>query len=215
MKKLDDGQIEILKSKAAEHGFIRTEESLEYLLEVITAIRKHRDQKGDDRCWQDDAELYQILPEGHTPPAVDEPVMLENCKRYIERRQCPLTKYVPNLVEQAVHDLIARKAVHAKKGTVMGQEKWANVFNHLKEEIGEFDTATTMLVLAMGGLHTPFTAENLAHQQNHIQAARNAQLEELGDIYGLVVHAIVKAGFTVRQVEERELEKLKERFPTD
>jgi hypothetical protein len=32
------------------------------------AIRAHRDQHGDDRCWQDDHTLYAVLPEGFTPP---------------------------------------------------------------------------------------------------------------------------------------------------
>jgi len=58
--------------------------------ELENAIRKHRDQKGDDRCWLDDIELYKILPEGlsdsdqrlHCPEE-----MLENCKKYIASRQ--------------------------------------------------------------------------------------------------------------------------------
>lgn len=28
------------------------------------AIRRHRDQRSDDRCWEDDLELYRSLPEG-------------------------------------------------------------------------------------------------------------------------------------------------------
>lgn len=38
-------------------------------------------------------------------------------------------------------------------------------------------------------------------------------LEELGDILGVLVHATLKAGFSMEQVEQRELAKLKERFP--
>ena len=53
---------------------------------LASAIRKHRDQRGDDRCWQDDHEMYAVLPEGFTPPATDTAVELENCKRYIECR---------------------------------------------------------------------------------------------------------------------------------
>lgn len=184
-------------------------------IRLMESIRKHRDQTGDDRCWQDDTELYKVLPEGYEPPAMDEPVQLENCKRFIERRQCPLTKYVPNLVEQAVHDLIARKAVHAKKQTMMGEENWSDVIQHLIEEIGEFHRATESIAFWMRqcGLTPPFTTEHLCHQTHQLQGARHNQLEELGDIYGILVHAIVKAGFTVRQVEDRELLKLKERFP--
>lgn len=65
--------------------------------ELETAIRNHRDQKGDDRCWLDDLELYKILPEGvadadlrlHCPKE-----MLENCKKYIKSRQNPEVPYI-------------------------------------------------------------------------------------------------------------------------
>ncbi len=54
---------------------------------LSAAIRKHRDYRGDDRCFQDDAELYSVLPEGDTRPARETAVTLENCKAYIECRQ--------------------------------------------------------------------------------------------------------------------------------
>jgi chromosome segregation ATPase len=59
-----------------------------------TAIRKHRDQRGDDRCWMDDEELYKILPEGYTPPLRDSAVELKNCQRFIDCRNNPATTYV-------------------------------------------------------------------------------------------------------------------------
>lgn len=58
------------------------------------AIRKHRDQHGDDRCWRDDEELYSVLPEGYTPRARDTAVELKNCERFIANRQNPKTEYV-------------------------------------------------------------------------------------------------------------------------
>lgn len=65
--------------------------------QLRNAIRNHRDQRGDDRCWMDDRELYAVLPEGtgdadlrlHGPEE-----MLENCKRYIASRQNPSQPYV-------------------------------------------------------------------------------------------------------------------------
>lgn len=37
------------------------------LLQIIAkyeeGIRKHRDAKGHDRCWENDIELYDLLPE--------------------------------------------------------------------------------------------------------------------------------------------------------
>lgn len=64
------------------------------------AIRRHRDQKGDDRCWIDDALLYSCLPEGYTkaPPAGGQQLcpeeMLENCKKFIASRHDPSLPYV-------------------------------------------------------------------------------------------------------------------------
>jgi hypothetical protein len=64
---------------------------------LATAIRKHRDQRGDDRCWMDDYELYEALPEGingadlrlNTP---DE--MLACCRQYIAKRHDPSKEYI-------------------------------------------------------------------------------------------------------------------------
>ena len=59
-----------------------------------TAIRKHRDQRGDDRCYLDDRELYAVLPEGYVPPPHDTAVTLEQCAHFIRCRQDPATEYV-------------------------------------------------------------------------------------------------------------------------
>ena len=48
---------------------------------LMAAIRKHRDYRGDDRCFQDDAELYAVLPEGDTRPHSETAVTIENCQR--------------------------------------------------------------------------------------------------------------------------------------
>jgi hypothetical protein len=61
---------------------------------LLAAVRRHRDYRGDDRCWADDEELYRALPEGYTPPARDVAVELENCRRYLECRRNPATEYV-------------------------------------------------------------------------------------------------------------------------
>jgi len=58
---------------------------------LLAAIRKHRDYRGDDRCFLDDAELYAALPEGAPPSellCLDDPLeMLANCRRFIASRQ--------------------------------------------------------------------------------------------------------------------------------
>lgn len=58
------------------------------------SIRTHRDQRGDDRCWMDDEQLYAVLPEGYTPPERDTAVELERCQQYIACRRNPRTVYV-------------------------------------------------------------------------------------------------------------------------
>jgi NTP pyrophosphatase (non-canonical NTP hydrolase) len=103
-------------------------------------------------------------------------------------------------IEAAVINLIACRARHKKKNTVMGEETWDQLIEHLLEEAGE-------LVSALGFKIDEFEQ---AIQIRHIN--KENTLEELGDIYGILVHATIKAGFTMEQVEARELDKLKERF---
>jgi hypothetical protein len=66
----------------------------EELERLRDAVRKHRDQRGDDRCWMDDEELYKVLPEGYVPPERDTSVELEHCKQYIACRRNPATTYI-------------------------------------------------------------------------------------------------------------------------
>jgi len=56
------------------------------------AIREHRDQTGDYRCWVDDEVLYyRTLPElaGKTPPVPAFEDFMTRCKGYHEKRQDP------------------------------------------------------------------------------------------------------------------------------
>lgn len=61
------------------------------------AIRAHRDQRGDDRCYLDDDVLYAVLPEGRGLADTrlhDPAVMLANCRRYIAHRHDPSVPYI-------------------------------------------------------------------------------------------------------------------------
>ncbi len=69
-------------------------EVLEECQRLRDAIRRHRDYRGDDRCYLDDRELYAVLPEGYTPPPHDSAVTLEQCVRFIRCREDPATEYV-------------------------------------------------------------------------------------------------------------------------
>lgn len=67
------------------------------VVQLETAIRRHRDARGDDRCWLDDTELYETLGEPLEPGAGELPpraAFLENCERYWECRRSRLTEEV-------------------------------------------------------------------------------------------------------------------------
>lgn len=66
----------------------------EKIRELHIAIRKHRDWRGDDRCWLDDERLYGVLPEGFVAPERDTSVELSNCTKFIACRKNPKTTYV-------------------------------------------------------------------------------------------------------------------------
>lgn len=73
------------------------------------AIRKHRDYRGDDRCWLDDRELYAALPEGYTPRKEDVAVELERCQQFIRCRHDPETVYVsPQVAVEKRNEMIMR-----------------------------------------------------------------------------------------------------------
>ncbi len=75
--------------------------------QLETAIRTHRDLKGDDRCYLDDATLYEVLgeevPQCTLPPKCE---FLESCGRYWEQRQSHVALPSPN--EMTIAQLQAR-----------------------------------------------------------------------------------------------------------
>lgn len=80
---VDDGQVGVGDHTAET---IAAEAAAE-IVRLRSAIRQHRDERGDDRCHADDGRLYAVLPEGDTRPARETAVTLENCAKYIECRQ--------------------------------------------------------------------------------------------------------------------------------
>lgn len=69
---------------------------------LLAAIREHRDQGGDNRCWLDDEKLYSVLPEGfeQTDLALHDPCdMLPNCVRFLLSRQPKGVPYISPQVE--------------------------------------------------------------------------------------------------------------------
>jgi hypothetical protein len=65
---------------------VTTEEKLARLARLEAAIRRHRDARGNDRCWQNDIELYkelgEALPDGPELPPREE--FLQNCVGFYE-----------------------------------------------------------------------------------------------------------------------------------
>lgn len=64
------------------------DESNKRMTVLEQAIREHRAQKADDRCWEDDQKLYAALGDGDLGDntTCDPCVMLENCKKFILHR---------------------------------------------------------------------------------------------------------------------------------
>jgi hypothetical protein len=56
--------------------------------ELINAIKVHRLQKSDDRCWLDDQKLYAVLNDGDLGNNILPPKekFLMNCSRYYDNR---------------------------------------------------------------------------------------------------------------------------------
>lgn len=88
---------------------------------LFQSIRKHRDQRGDDRCYLDDHELYLVLPEGDTRPTREIAVTLENCAKFIECRQQGREYVSP---QRRIEELeAALQAILSRLHTIEAEEK--------------------------------------------------------------------------------------------
>jgi len=90
-------------TRTKEHNFLVVENR-----KLYDAVKKHHDQKGDDRCWIDDVELYTAagLDSGNTAlPSL--PEFIGNCVRYHQSRQSPFDKYLT--VEQQIQKAIPKE----------------------------------------------------------------------------------------------------------
>lgn len=57
------------------------------LAQQLSAVKEHRDQHADDKCWMDDDKLYAAFGLPSADKRVGDPeAMLENCRRYIQQR---------------------------------------------------------------------------------------------------------------------------------
>jgi len=93
---MTDSVQEIDYKALAEHWqtcYLERQDHLKYWLDraikMEIAIRKHWHQKGHDRCWENDEELYKLLPEYSVHGAVDRRLpskgeFLTRCAGYYE-----------------------------------------------------------------------------------------------------------------------------------
>jgi hypothetical protein len=91
------------------------------IIRLREAIRNHRDQVGDDRCYRDDYDLYQVLGEPIPEHACqqDPPeVMLENCKRYVASRHDPSKPYLSIIEELSKDNKILKKLLTKQIGFI-------------------------------------------------------------------------------------------------
>ncbi len=75
------------------------DESVTFIQQLRQAIRYHRDQKGDDRCWLDDLLLWNLLPD--TPPEPRElppfEEMMRRCSAFYHFRRADVPDPLPEL----------------------------------------------------------------------------------------------------------------------
>ncbi len=67
------------------------------ILRLRNAIRYHRDQKGDDRCWLDDDWLWSLLPGGAEPPKTlpSYEEMMSRCGAFYRDRRADQADLIP------------------------------------------------------------------------------------------------------------------------
>lgn len=80
---LGDEQNQISGYGPVDYGELR------FLLRIARQVKRHYDQRADDRCWADDVELYKTAGLETGPDLFqvgDKVAMRNNCDRYIDKR---------------------------------------------------------------------------------------------------------------------------------
>lgn len=103
-----------------------TDSAFKRIGQLEDAIRNHRDQRGDDRCWMDNEELYKVLPEGYTAPARDTEVELKLCEKFISCMKNPATEYVSpqRRIEELEAELKQYRAVNDGYSDKPDRKEW-------------------------------------------------------------------------------------------
>jgi hypothetical protein len=106
--------------------------------------------------------------------------------------QANVTVNFVSRVELAVQALISKNALHLRTGVRTAEATWADIIPHLVSEVREFNLA-------------------LADCKKDEWKCPAVE-EELADMYGILVHAVLKAGYSMEQIETCCLHKFVERF---
>ena len=63
---------------------LSSDKLIEIIIDLRNEIRRHRDAQGHDLCWQNNLDLYELLPEKVIPqPEVPEPLeFIQKCCEY-------------------------------------------------------------------------------------------------------------------------------------
>lgn len=104
------------------------------------AIRQHRDQKADDRCWEDDQRLYEVLGEPFkvVNNVGDKVAMIKNCIRFIETR-C-VGGLWPTYVElEAQVNSLNKRAQLAEEKLETAQKAWDLSFKFQERTIARLN----------------------------------------------------------------------------
>jgi hypothetical protein len=101
-------------------------------------------------------------------------------------------------VVMAVDQLIKQNVRHLKTGVFTGKATWQDIIPHLVKETRELNIALAEIPYEKGVVQGDWKSDNVE--------------EELADIYGVFVHAVLKAGYSMQQIEQRCLLKFAERF---
>lgn len=99
-----DERIDSYKCSLMDEFLFRFSESESRVAQLETAIKRHRDQRVDDRCWMDDLELYKLVggTADNSLPAKEK--FLANCARFYEAR-CKDANWISY---QELEQLVAR-----------------------------------------------------------------------------------------------------------
>lgn len=145
------------------------------IIRLRDAIRSHRDQRGDDRCWLDDEKLYAALPDGiPAKTQLDQELMLKNCARFIGTRQHPSDRFSWGDVQGGGMLAVLEQAEQELPALLLNPNDWRGAYSFIDEPVLEW----LWLPYGEGKLHIQFVstfpppAKRTAHRHAWPFAAR-------------------------------------------